>query len=147
MGPSEQQEHDRDQQADKTELFPRASSAKSTGSHLRQWGFSLRESRAAFFLESGEDSTTPSRDDQDAGSFRAVNKVQQSGQIETSTGANAGEEGPTTSPAARRTSEAAVLSVWQPPSQTVRARSSSAAMTGEHYQHYQNHPDFNRTGD
>ena len=75
MGPSEQQGHGRYQQADKTGLFPRTSTAQSTGSHLRQCGFPLRESRVddgAFFLESGEDPR------HQAGMIRTLNPLEQS---------------------------------------------------------------------
>ena len=68
------------------------------------------------------------KDDQDAGSSRAVDSVNQSVQRETSTGvASTGGKVPTTSSAAGRSYESAVSVAQRPLPQTVRTRASSAA--------------------
>ncbi len=76
---------------------------------------------------SGEDPPM-AKDDQHAGSSRAVDSVNQSVQRETSTGvASTGERDPTTSTAAGRSYESAVSVAQRPLPQTVRTRASSAA--------------------
>ena len=68
------------------------------------------------------------KDDQHAGSSRAVDSVNQSVQRETSTGvASTGERVPTTPTAAGRSYESAVSGAQRPLHPTVRTRSSSAA--------------------
>ena len=70
---------------------------------------------ASMACASGEDPSATAKDDQDAGSSRAVDSVNQSVQRETSTGvASTGERVPTTSPAAGRSYESAVSVAQRP---------------------------------
>ena len=83
---------------------------------------------ASMACASGEDSRAMAKDDQHAGSSRAVDSDNQSAQRETSTGvASTGERVPTTSTAAGRSYESAVSGAQRPLHPTVRTRSSSAA--------------------
>ena len=83
---------------------------------------------ASMACASGEDPPAMAKDDQDAGSSRAVDSDYQSVLHKfTASAACTGEKVPTTSPAARRSSESAVSVVQRPLPQTVRTRTSSAA--------------------
>ena len=83
---------------------------------------------ASMACASGEDSRAMAKDDQDAGSSRAVVSDNQSVLCKSSArAASTGEKVPTTSPAAERSYESAVSVVQRPLPQTVSTRASSAA--------------------